>query len=313
MVHALGPDAVATGSSLVPSAPQMRLGQIWAQAKTQPTIWHAHRINELIVGLGLRLFSPGNVRVVFTRHAATKASGWTRFWARQADLVIALTAEGRENLQLPQAEIIGHGVDLSTFTPPASRAETWAALDLGGQYGIGVVGRIRPNKGQGDFVEAITPLLPAFTEWKSVLVGQARPSDRAWLEGLQGRTQGALAVIDEQPNIVPWYQGLSVLVQPSHSEGFSLVVLEAMASGCCVIAARLPHFPDLIEHGTSGLLYEPGDLAALRALLAQVMQHPDQAARMGHAARARIAAHFGVEREAAALRTQYERLLQTKR
>lgn len=307
IVRGLEPRAVASGSALMPSVPQMGLTQIWRRLNTEPTIWHAHRLNELQLGLLFRWLRPSTVRVVFTRHASTKASWWTRFWAQKADVVIALTDEARENLKLSATRVIGHGVDVTAFVAPTTRSASWAALNQGGQRGVGVVGRIRPAKGQGDFVDAIAPLLPSFPEWKAVLIGRIKPSERAWADGLREKTASALGLIDEQANILPWYQGLSLVVQPSHTEGFSLVLLEAMASGCCVIATRLA-YANLVEHGRTGWLYEPGDVAGLRTLLQHAMSHPDEVARLGEAARALVVARCGVETEAAALGAVYDEL-----
>ena len=71
----------------------------------------------------------------------------------------------------------------------------------------------------------------------------------------------------EQRDVRPWYQGASVVVQPSHAESFSLVLAEAMASGCCVVAARLPHYRAFLEEGRTGFTYPVGDAAALAAVL----------------------------------------------
>ena len=85
--------------------------------------------------------------------------------------------------------IVGHGIDLERFQPPVDRDEAWRKLGLGGRYGVGVVGRIRKEKGQGDFIEAIRPLLPVYPEWKAVLVGLAKGPGEA-VDGLPPRGAG---------------------------------------------------------------------------------------------------------------------------
>ncbi|MGA9521216.1 MAG: glycosyltransferase family 4 protein, partial [Myxococcaceae bacterium] len=249
----------AIGSGLSESVPRLSWRELWRRARREPIVWHAHRNNELLAGLILRLLGR-DVRVVYTRHAAHVPSRYTRILFRRADQVIALTEEVARALDVP-GTVIGHGVDLERFTPPADRAEAFRALGLGGRHGVGVVGRIRPAKGQGDVAEAIAPLLPSHPEWRVAFVGQARPADRAWADKLVRRLGERLTLPGEQADVARWYRGLSVLVQPSHSEGYSLVLLEAMASGCCVVASRLPHFPALVEHGRTGFLYPPGDVA----------------------------------------------------
>jgi mannosyltransferase len=180
---------------------------------------------------------------------------------------------------------------------------------VGGRYGVGVVGRVRPNKGQGDFVEAIRPLLRDFPEWKPVLVGLAKGKDVAWAEKLRDSTEGQLVLAGEHKNVVPWYQGMSILVHPSYGEAFSMVLVEAMASGCCPVVTRLPHVPAVIEHGRTGFMYEPGDVPALRELLTMLFREPERARQVGLNAAEEARQRFGVAHEARALAGVYQSAL----
>lgn len=298
-------DARAVGTSLGPQVPKARWSEILRAAREGSLIWHAHRNNELLTGLMLRALFP-DVRVVYTRHSATPPTVYTRLLYRRADRVVSLTGEVASTVGTP-SEVVGHGVDLGRFAPPEDRAAAWGALDVGGERGIGVVGRVRPEKGQGDFVEAISPLLDGAPAWKPVLVGRTKPADAAWAQGLVARTHGRIALVGEQRDVAPWYRGLSIVVQPSHSEGYSLVLLEAMASGCCVVASRLPHFPGLIEHGRTGFLYPVGDVKALRELLRELLADPARVDAVGRAAAEEARRRFGIDREAARLRDVYEK------
>jgi mannosyltransferase len=297
----------AVGMALEPQVPRLSFGQFWSRVLREPVVWHAHRNNELFVGLLLRLLGR-SVRVIYTRHAAHRPSFITRFLYRRADRIVSLTREVADAVEVP-SDIVGHGVDLERFRPAADRSAAWSRLGLGGKFGVGVVGRIRPPKGQGDFAEAITPLLDQYPGWRPVLVGRAKEADAGWAQELVKSTSGRLALVGEQKDVAPWYQGLSVMVQPSHSEGYSLVVLEAMASGCCVVAAQLPHFPELIEHGRTGFLYPPGDIGALRGILESLMRDPALAEAVGRKAAESARRAFGVEREADALLEIYRPLL----
>jgi mannosyltransferase len=293
----------AIGTGLSASVPGISWGELLRRARREQVVWHAHRNNELLAGLLLRLVAR-RVRLVFTRHASHPPSAYTRWLFRRADQAIALTEEIARTLALPAA-VISHGIDFERFSPPADRERAFRELGLGGSHGIGVIGRIRPAKGQGDLVEAIAPLLPSHPGWQVALVGQARPADRAWAEGFRSRLGDRLSMPGEQADVARWYRGLSVLVHPSHSEGFSLVLIEAMAAGCCVVASALPHVPAVVEHGRTGFLYPPGDVVALRELLAMLMADPARAARVGRAAAEEARFRFGLEREAAALLDAY--------
>ena len=99
--------------------------------------------------------------------------------------------------------------------------------------------------------------------------------------------------------------GLTVCVHPSHGEAYSMALLEALACGCCVVASRLPNMMEVIEHGRTGFLFEPGDVEGLRALLRHLLAHPQEAERVGRQAAAEARRRFGVEHEASHLGAAY--------
>ncbi|MDC0708936.1 glycosyltransferase family 4 protein [Stigmatella sp. ncwal1] len=304
---ARGMETRVIGPHLEPTLPRIRWGELWGRLRREPMVWHAHRNNEMLLGLMLRLLGR-RVKLVFTRHASQKASAYTRGLARNADAVVALTSEGVEAIALP-ATIVPHGIDLGRFRPPADRDEAWRKLGVGGRYGVGVVGRIRPAKGQGDFVEAIRPLLSLHPEWTAALVGLAKGKDAQWMASLCEGLGNRLVLPGEQQVVHPWYQGLSILVHPSYTEGYSMVHIEAMASGCCVVSSRLKYLDTLIEHGRTGFFFEPGDVKGMRELLDMLMREPQRAQAVGRNAAEHAQSKCGVEHEAHALQNLYDALL----
>jgi mannosyltransferase len=301
----------AIGSCLGEHIPHIRWGELLERARREPVIWHAHRNNELLVGFLLKLLGR-EVKLVFTRHTSKEPSGFTRLIARGADALVALTRQIEEVIGLPST-IVSHGIDLTRFRPPENRAEAWKKLGQGGRYGVGVIGRIRKEKGQGDFIEALRPLLSQAPEWQAVLVGLAKGPDREWVDGLREGLGERLKLAGEQSVIEPWYQGLSILVHPSYFEGYSMVHVEAMASGCCVVASKLPYLDTLIEHGRTGFFFEPGDVKGMRELLDMLMREPERAAEVGRNAAEHARSHCGIEHEAKALGALYRTLVKSER
>ncbi len=126
---------------------------------------------------------------------------------------------------------------------------------------------------------------------------------RGFARRLEGLEQ--LGELDDTPAL---YRGLTVVVQPSRRESFSLVLLEAMASGCCVVAASLPHYPELVEHGVTGFLYPAGNVAALTALLEPLLADPLRAEALGRAAVDEVRARWSLDGEVEGLRAVYARV-----
>jgi mannosyltransferase len=305
VVRALrGRGARAWGAALADDVPRVSLRDVWRAAGQGGLVLHAHRNLELLTALALRTLGRG-VRVVWTRHAAGRPGPWTRLLARQADVRVTLTDVGATSLGLPSV-VVPHGVDLSVFRPPADRSAAWSALDAGGDRGLLVVGRIRPAKGQGDAVAALARVLPDAPAWRGVLLGKARGRAGAWLRQLLRLARGTVRAVGERSDIQRWYQGATILVQPSHAEGFSLVLAEAMACGCCLVAARLPHYGFLLEDGKTGFTYPVGDVDALADVLRSLLAAPDRAEAVGRAAAEAALRLFPLQREVAALERLYQ-------
>jgi mannosyltransferase len=304
VVRALGPGrASAWGWALGADVPRVRFRDVWRAARRGGLVLHLHRNVELLLALLLRA-AGRDVRLVWTRHTAGRPGRWTAFLARRADGRVTLSPEGQAALGL-SSTCIAHGVDVETFRPSADRARAWKALGLGGERGVAVVGRIRPAKGQGEAVTALRRVLPGAPCWRAVLVGQARGMDAVWLRRLLATGGGEVTAVGEQLDIRPWYQGATLLVQPSHAEGFSLVLLEAMASGCCVVAARLPHYRALLEDGKTGFTYPVGDAAALADVLTPLLAEPVRAEAVGRAAAEAVRRHHPLAKEVASLERLY--------
>ena len=296
-------EARVLGHGVDPTLPRIGALALWRRSRREPVVVHAHRNPEVLLVLLLRLLG-ARFFLVITRHGAGRPSWLTRALLRRADRVIALTDVAARALPVP-ARVLPHGVDTARFSPPADRAQAKAHLDLSADPTVGVVGRIRPQKGQGDFVEAFARVAPDHPGVQGLLVGLAKPSEQGFLEGLRERGGSRLRILGPSDQVASVFRALDVVVQPSHAESFSLVLLEAMASGCCVIAAHLPHYPELFEDGITGLLYPVGDVQALAACLRRVLGDPALAERLGKAAAERMAQRHALSTQLQALRALY--------
>ena len=160
--------------------------------------------------------------------------------------------------------IWSRGVDRQAFNP-AQRDMSWRrGLGLRDEDTvIAFLGRLVMEKGLADFAAAIE-LLRAAGKRCSVLVIGDGPA-RSWFEQrldnaiFLGHTKsGALARA---------LASADVLLNPSVTESFGNVTLEAMASGLPVVAYQSTGSNCLVRHGISGQLCPPGDLHALAASL----------------------------------------------
>ncbi len=84
----------------------------------------------------------------------------------------------------------------------------------------------------------------------------------------------------------------AIVVVPSMGEGFGMVALEAMERSRPVIAAEIGGLGELVRHGETGLLVDPGEAEPLRAAISELAGNLERAAEMGRAGRKRALLEF---------------------
>jgi len=93
---------------------------------------------------------------------------------------------------------------------------------------------------------------------------------------------------------------------PSLEEPFGLVFLEAMAMELPVVGLATGGSPEVVEHGTTGLLSQPGDIGGLSENLLALLRDPERRTRMGANGRRRVEEHFTTPRMARDTALVYE-------
>ncbi|MEA2735716.1 MAG: hypothetical protein QOE14_2167 [Humisphaera sp.] len=153
---------------------------------------------------------------------------------------------------------------------------------------VGFIGRLDPIKRLPDLIHAVGLLrgrvrLHIFGEGSERpklehLIRHLRLSEIVTLHGAVPRPQEAL-------------RRIGLLVLPSKSEGFGLVLIEAMAAGVPVLATNVPGIRDVVRDGETGILV-PCDPRALAAALERLVQNPELRARLAAAGREDVQRRF---------------------
>lgn len=202
-----------------------------------------------------------------------------------------------EGIPTSKLTVIPNGLDLAAFdrldesTRSASRTSWGIAPD---ETVVGTVANLRPVKNLGSLVAAAARLAPEFPRLRFVVVGEG--PDREVLDrqiaaaGLQDRFLLPGAATD----VIPCLAAFDIAVQCSHSESLSGALLEAMAAGLPVAAARVGGNPEAVTHGRTGLLYDPATDGGLADTLRLMLSDPGRAAEMGHLARDEARSRFGL-------------------
>ncbi len=279
-----------------------------------PLVWHARRNNEMMAGL-LLLALGWPLKLVFTSAAQRHHTWTTRAMMARMDAIIATSDASAAYLKLPHI-VIMHGIDTERYAPPPDRDAAFAATGLPGRYAVGCFGRVREQKGTDVFVAAMCRLLPQYPDFCAVIVGEVTPEQRGFEARLKEQAAAAglsdrIRFLGELPiDEVPlWYRRILIYAFTSRNEGFGLTLLEAMASGNALVAARAGAAEKVVRDGETGMLVPIGDPDALAAALEPLMKDPAEAVAMGRRARDSVLAEFGVDAEAAKIVAVYRRVL----
>ncbi len=169
------------------------------------------------------------------------------------------------------------------------------------------------DKGTVHTVEAIRRLWQAGRQVELVLAGAMLSPFRAYLDRLPAADRERLRVLgpvsDEQKRDL--LAACDVLVMPSRADSFGIVYLEAWLYQKPVIGARTWGVGDVITDGQDGLLVPFGDVPALAGAIAYLIDHPDQAQRMGKQGEQKVYRSHTWERKFALVRERYEQCLET--
>ena len=311
-VEKLMPLSVLGSHHLPETTPTITFRELVALSD-QPRLFHARRNDEMLQALAARKLG-ANLKIVFTSTAQRHHSRFTRWLMGKMDGIITTCSAANSYLKTPADIVIPHGVDLHRYQPPADKKSAWQDLGFPGEYGIGIFGRVRPSKGIDLLIDAALPLLKKDPAPTIVIVGETTPKFCDYQNKLeekinQAGLQDRIIFHGKRPGseLPALFQGMSLVAALSRNEGFGLTVLEAMASGCAVLASHAGAWQDIITEGSHGFTVPCDDLAKTREVLNKLLN--SELHKMGHNGRLQVEENYTIQNEAKSLVGFYEKIL----
>lgn len=298
------------------------LGIIQWLRSTGADVVHLHSGAWLKPALAARM---ARVRgVVFTEHGRQhEASLRKRILdgtaARLTDAIVAVSPRMvpmfAADIRLPEArfEVINNGVDTSRFRPTPDDGLLRAELGLAPDTPlIGSIGRYEAVKG-------LDVLLDAFTQLRRNWTGPRAPA--LVLVGAGSLTETLRQRIATDPaltghaHLLSWradplsvLRAIDVFTMASHSEGTSMSLLEAMATGCCPVVTAVGGNPFVLGDGLAHRLVPPRTPEALATALRAALDDPTARRHDGVVARARVESDFSLDALCQRYASLYRRL-----
>jgi glycosyltransferase involved in cell wall biosynthesis len=184
---------------------------------------------------------------------------------------------------------------------------------------VGVVGNVKPWKGQETIVRAMAILRQRHPGIRCVLAGGTSHADRAYLDrldaiGAEHGMTGEVIFAGFQPNPIDYMRLMDVVAHTSVApEPFGIVLLEAMLLGKPLVSTTTGGPAEVVNDGQSGLLVEPGRPELLADAITRLLSDPAWAAALGARGRERLEREFASERTIAQTVAVYERVLAKRR
>jgi glycosyltransferase involved in cell wall biosynthesis len=314
--HARAPLAAGPSPAAAAGSIPLRWPRI-ARAAGRADLVHVHGDVTAVLALPLLRGRPS----AFTTHGLhflRRARGARRTAAERAVRAVVATAdvtlctsraEYDELAALLEAtvaarrSVVHNGLELPAPVAPAARAATRAELGLA-EHDVAVLflGELSERKGVLDAVAAASTAAGAGAHVVLLVAGDGPQAAQ-----VAQRASAAVRPLGFRRDVEQLLAAADIFVLPSSREGLSFAVLEAMASGLAMVVSGGAGNPEAV--GDAGIVVPVGDEQAFAAALQDLAGDDRERARLGAAARERVAAHFSVEQMLAGVLAGYRAAL----
>jgi glycosyltransferase involved in cell wall biosynthesis len=238
-----------------------------------------------------------------------------------SDCIIAVSKETKNDLVALKVckpsliEVIPLGFDLRPFIEcDRLGGEFKDELGLDSQCVlVGIVGRLFPIKNHRLFLDAAARLGKDHQNVHFVVAGDGilRQDLERYASKLGVRNR--VHFLGWRRDLPKIYADLNVLVVSSDNEGTPVAAIEALASGCPVVATRVGGLPTVVKDGVNGYLVPPGKPKELASRIGHMLADPVSAKALGAAGRKMVQRQFSVKRLVRETLTLYQELLEGKK
>ena len=235
-----------------------------------------------IIQLRLRLGKA--VKIIVINHAEKPATGIRKFLQQLADQFVDkyfFTAK-EMGAAWVQCGIINHAgkitevMEASSVFSVMDKAKAFAQTGMAGSPVFLWVGRLDANKDPLTVIKAFGAFINHRPSAKLYMIYHTAELKQEIISACEKNNdlKNAVKLVGKvsHAEMQYWYNSADFIISASHYEGSGVAVCEAMSCGCIPLLTNIPSFNKMTGHGKCGLLFEPGNDAALLKILLQTVE-----------------------------------------
>lgn len=245
--------------------------------------------------------------LVTTEHNINQEEGWMKHqlkkWMHRKHAAVIAVSKAveqyirRSGSRSVPVKIIPNGVDLKQF-------QTAQQKEVHPQPRIVVVGRLTEQKGHTVLLNALQQVQ---REYHLDIIGDGPLRSELEQQATQRGLSEHVTFHGAQADPAQAYKDADIVVIPSLWEGFGLVAVEAMASGCAVVASDVDGLREIVENEKNGLLVAPGNTAQLTEAIERLLSDSQLKKKLTAAGIVR-ASEYSIEKVVERVEALYNRL-----
>lgn len=239
-------------------------------------ILHAHLFFSGLISIFAKRKSPRTIVALMRHHTSVVRMLGSRLhiaadkWmAERADRLMTVSNAARsymievDKIDRSDIEVVYLGFDFDKLSPnEQERYRVRNEFDFDEEdFVIGYVGSFAPGKGQRQLIKAFAKIVAEIPGASLFLVGRSVSPEIE--TSAANFPEGKIVFAGWRDDIPACLNAMDIFVQPSLSEAFSQVIIEAMGVGLPVIATNVGGAKEVIENGINGILIEPKDPEAI--------------------------------------------------
>lgn len=224
-------------------------------------------------------------------------SSWLTFLNPKVKKILCVSeavADYLREIKLPEERIVtiykGHDIEWYRSTPPPR--ESLGLPD--DAFVVGCTAMMRPVKGVDILLQAVSSLLTELPQLHLILIGGIKdPAIEKLIETFPDRSRLHLTGYRNDATKLATLCDVTVMASKTR-EGFPKSVIEAMAQGVPAIVTDVGGMPELVGHGSAGMVVPPSDVPALANAIRTLYNDRNRAQELGQLGQRRIVEVFNV-------------------